>query len=342
MATQVSTVTEVPFGPPSVSAPGKAIDASAHTYLQSRDTVVIPPSELQPHCHHLEKHVTEEVNAYFLKHWRFPNEKSRKKFVHAGFSTVTCWYFPTALNDRIHFACRLLTLLFLIDDLLEHMSLAEGEAYNNKLMPIARGDVLPDRHVPVEYIMYDLWESMRACDREMANQVLEPVFTFMRAQTDPTRLRPMDLKEYFEYRERDVGKGLLAALMRFCMGLRMSTEELAIARPVDMNCSKHLSIINDIWSFEKELLASKTAHKEGGALCTGVAIFAEGAEVSTSAAKRVLYALCREWEERHKELEAEALAQRNTPELRAYLKGLEHQMSGNEMWSRTTLRYRDR
>jgi aristolochene synthase len=127
--------------------------------------------------------------------------------------------------------------------------------------------------------------------------------------------------------------------MRFCMGLHLTTEELAIARPVDMNCSKHLSIVNDIWSFEKELLASKTAHEEGGVLCTGVAIFAKGAEVSTNAAKRVLYALCREWEVRHKELEAEVLAQRDTPELRAYLKGLEHQMSGNEMWSRTTLRY---
>jgi aristolochene synthase len=92
------------------------------------------------------------------------------------------------------------------------MSLAEGEAYNNKLMPIARGDVLPDRLVPVEYIMYDLWESMRAHDREMADEVLEPVFVFMRAQTDSTRLKDMDLKEYFEYRERDVGKGYVHSL----------------------------------------------------------------------------------------------------------------------------------
>lgn len=87
------------------------------------------------------------------------------------------------------------------------MSLADGEAYNNKLMPIARGDVLPDRSVPVEYMMYDLWESMRAHDLELANEILEPVFTFMRAQTDSTRLRKMDLKEYLDYREKDVGKG---------------------------------------------------------------------------------------------------------------------------------------
>jgi hypothetical protein len=45
-------------------------------------------------------------------------------------------------------------------DLLEHISLADGEAYNNNLMPIARGDILPHRTIPVEYIIYNLWESI--------------------------------------------------------------------------------------------------------------------------------------------------------------------------------------
>jgi len=240
------------------------------------------------------------------------------------------------------------------------MSLADGERYNARLMPLMLGDVLPDRCIPVEYIMYDLWESMRAHDSEMADEILEPVFEFMRAQTDKARTREMGLKEYLEYRERDVGKGcelkldspsacrmfadrttprLLAALMRFSMGLRIPPADLALARLVDMNCSKHLSVINDIWSFEKELLASKTAHEEGGVLCTSVATFAREAELSVAAAKRVLYWLCREWEARHAELVRDVLAKRDTPELRAYLKGLEYQMSGNEFWSRTTLRY---
>jgi aristolochene synthase len=73
-------------------------------------------------------------------------------------------------------------------------------------MPFSRGDVLPDRSVPVEWITYDLWESMRKHDLEMANDILEPVFVFMRAQTDRTRMRRMGLGEYFEYREKDVGK----------------------------------------------------------------------------------------------------------------------------------------
>lgn len=86
------------------------------------------------------------------------------------------------------------------------MSFDEGSAYNERLIPISRGDVAPDRSVPVEYIIYDLWESMRKHDREMADGILEPAFLFMRAQTDRTRIKPMGLGEYFTYRERDVGK----------------------------------------------------------------------------------------------------------------------------------------
>ncbi len=86
------------------------------------------------------------------------------------------------------------------------MSLEDGAAYNEKLIPISRGDVLPDRSIPVEMIMYDLWASMRAHDKEMADAVLEPTFLFMRAQSDRTRTTPMGLGAYFEYREKDVGK----------------------------------------------------------------------------------------------------------------------------------------
>lgn len=86
------------------------------------------------------------------------------------------------------------------------MSLEEGKAYNEKLMPITRGDALPDRTKPVEWITYELWESMRAHDYSMAVDIQEPVFTFMRAQTDKRRLEKMGLGAYLEYREADVGK----------------------------------------------------------------------------------------------------------------------------------------
>ena len=59
--------------------------------------------------------VSKEIDDWFLENWDFDNEKSKRRFVAAGFSRVTCLYFPMALDDRIHFACALLTILFLID-----------------------------------------------------------------------------------------------------------------------------------------------------------------------------------------------------------------------------------
>lgn len=104
-----------------------------------------PTSKWTPLCHPRAEEVAGQVDAYFLQHWNFRNAKSEKVFLNAGFSRVTCLYFPLAKDERIHFACRLLTVLFLVDDVLEDMSFADGEAYNANLMPIMRGDVLPNR-----------------------------------------------------------------------------------------------------------------------------------------------------------------------------------------------------
>lgn len=123
------------------------------------------------------------------------------------------------------------------------------------------------------------------------------------------------------------------------MALSLPQEDLDLVRPIDRNCSKHLSIVNDIWSYEKEVIAAQTLHEEGGALCSGVAILAKEAEIDIGAAKRVLYQLCREWELKHQSLVAKILAEKDSPVIKTYVRGLEFQMSGNELWSQTTLRY---
>ena len=95
-----------------------AVPASTHkrSYrITDVEKFGLPAAYLQPRCHPLEAQMTTEVNAYFIKHWPFPNAKAMEKFCQAGFSHMTCCYFPDAKNDRIQFACRLFTLLFLID-----------------------------------------------------------------------------------------------------------------------------------------------------------------------------------------------------------------------------------
>ncbi|OTA68014.1 Aristolochene synthase in complex with 12,13 Difluorofarnesyl diphosphate [Hypoxylon sp. EC38] len=283
--------------------------------------------------------VERETNEYFLANWPFPDLNSRDKFLKAGFTRCTCMYFPKAKDDRIQFACRLLTLLFLIDDVLENMSFEEGTAYNGKLMPIIRGDEVPNCSVPVQKISYDLWQSMRANDRELADGILEPLFIFMRAQTDKRRAHSMSLGQYLEYRDKDIGQALLCALMRFCLDIKLTQHELDIVRPANVNCGNHIAVINDIWSFEKEALTATHAHDEGGVLCNSVAILSAETALSTASSKRVLYCLCREWETKHQQF-VDGLGDGHDAEtLRAYLQGLEYQMSGNEAWSKITPRY---
>jgi aristolochene synthase len=102
-------------GPSKVAVAAKAAASLPLPNNGVRQTLTPPPSYFKPLCHPNVDAVANEVDDYFLKHWNFTSAKDKKKFVGAGFSRVTCLYFPEALDDRIHFACRLLTVLFLID-----------------------------------------------------------------------------------------------------------------------------------------------------------------------------------------------------------------------------------
>jgi len=133
---------------------------------------------------------------------------------------------------------------------------------------------------------------------------------------------------------------LLSALMRFSMDIHLSVAELKSMEALESNCSKHISVVNDIFSWDKELRASQTCREEGSALCSAVKILANETNLSVDAAKRVLWSMVREWEGVHDRLVTEmATASELSPGARDYIRGLEYQMSGNELWSMTTPRY---
>lgn len=150
-----------------------------------------------------------------------------------------------------------------------------------------------------------------------------------------------NLGQYLEYREKDFGKALLSSLMCFTTALHLTPEEYASMRALDGNCAKQMSIVNDICSWEKELQQSKSGHAEGSALCCAVQIIADETGLGIPSAKRILWAMAREWSERHDALAArhEADPAGCSDAVKAYMKGLEYQMSGNEEWSLSTLRY---
>lgn len=84
-------------------------------YEQWTPPADLKPSIFKPLCHPSYPKIAQETDAFFLKHWNFANDKSRKKFIAADYSRFACLNYPLSLNDRIGFACRIITLLFLTD-----------------------------------------------------------------------------------------------------------------------------------------------------------------------------------------------------------------------------------
>lgn len=124
------------------------------------------------------------------------------------------------------------------------------------------------------------------------------------------------------------------------MDLHLSQGILDEMKEVEENCAKHISIVNDIYSWEKELKQSQTTSEEGSFLCSGVKVLSDSAGLDIAAAKICLWAMVRQWELKHEMLCSEPKVSKGCSEAqKLYLQGLEYQMSGNELWSRTTPRY---
>ncbi|KAF4492773.1 Aristolochene synthase [Colletotrichum fructicola] len=291
----------------------------------------------RPHPHELS--VTMLVNNYFLQNWPFPDERSRLKFVAEGLPTWHCCQYPTSLNDRVVVASRFTVMLFLVDDLLEHMSLQDGSSYNERLISIVKGETLPAEDSPIEKIVLEIWQQMRAIDKPLSDDVEVPTFEFWRSQNAEARLAKKSIAEYLEYRELDVASQLLLALQRFSQGITVTKEELASVSEIELNYTHHISVINDILSWDKEYRASKDINAEGSIVSNIVQVLANETGLDYDGSKRVLWTMCREWERNHADLVAKRLEEGCSDSLKEYLEGIELQMCGNELWSRTTFRY---
>ena len=132
--------------------------------------------------------------------------------------------------------------------------------------------------------------------------------------------------------------------MRYAMDLKVTEEAISTIGPISESYSRHAVIVNDIYSFPKELRAWNRHHEEGAQIPNLVMLQAQETGVTFEAAMRVLWILCRECELEHLDLvsKREAAVEGCVEDLKIYMKGLEYIMGGNEMWSSYTHRYHER
>jgi aristolochene synthase len=133
-------------------------------------------------------------------------------------------------------------------------------------------------------------------------------------------------------------------LIRFTYDLHLSSIELNSVADVERNCGKHISLVNDIHSHDKEKSFSRNGTSAGAVMCNAVQILADQIGIPVEAAKKVLWVMVREYEHAHRGL----VHAKNSvlpglvlkDDLVRYVNGLEHQMNGNELWNTTTASYR--
>ena len=132
---------------------------------------------------------------------------------------------------------------------------------------------------------------------------------------------------------------LVSAAMVFAMNLRLSEDEQYRVTKFDQICARHMTVVNDIISWEKEFKMYKDHTGKNEELCSAVQIFCKESRLDIAAAKNVLWVMSREWERIYDELEREFIQQGASQVEVEYIKGVRYQMSGNEHWSKTTSRY---
>lgn len=135
----------------------------------------------------------------------------------------------------------------------------------------------------------------------------------------------------------------LCAIQRFSMEQHIPAGDLSRLAAVEKNYSDYITVVNDICSYDKEARTAEEGEAEGATICSSVQVLAEETGLLPEMAKRVLWAMCREWETNHDRLVVEsAVPNHEGPEgqvLMEYLDGLKLQISGTEAWSLTSFRY---
>lgn len=147
---------------------------------------------------------------------------------------------------------------------------------------------------------------------------------------------------YLAFREVDVGMPICSELMYWtepCL-LKLTREQREGLRPMERIANYHVSILNDVFSFEREWKAAQE-QEEGAALVNGVAVLAGEVGVGVGVARVLCLAIVRGWEKEFLEMVGglDLINGEDGELMRRAVKGIERRMSGAEAFSWRTRRY---
>ncbi|KAK4203172.1 putative terpene cyclase [Triangularia verruculosa] len=270
---------------------------------------------------------------YLVNTWEWPSEKHTKAFISWNLSEVVLFMFPTGETERVKLACELLLLGFLMDDHFDKNTLSTNDAIVSSLHSLLSSPATFTPQTNIDTMHATLFAKFST--HPNSARILEAYLAMLGCHCIPSRgpSSLSSLKEYLVFRETDVGMPICVELLYWtdpALSSSITPRDRQLLRPLEKLANYHVSILNDVFSFEREWKAAQS-NSEGGALVNGVAVLAEEANISVTAARGLCVALVRAWEAEFLKLVDEVAPVGGVEgRLRRAVEGIERRMSGAE------------
>ncbi|KAF4625640.1 hypothetical protein G7Y89_g12523 [Cudoniella acicularis] len=286
-----------------------------------------------PHLHPLGDAVCQIDNAYLIERWGFPAKATEQFFVDMDLSRWGVLVIPEALDSRIQLSTRFLTVLFLID----------GSRIRGPPKSLAKGENTHFTRFDEDFLISQILDEMDTFDVAKTKKIREEVCDFWDLQVEPSRMGIETLEEYLKFRFTEIAMNVTHALARWAMDVEIPAAEKPWLQKLEYNSVDHIIIVNDLFSWEKELLQASISKETeiGGDLVSAITVVMKEQKMDEQTAKAFLAKKVHEIEVKQFELigEREKSGGPILTDTRRYADCLATMAAGNESWSRITARY---
>ncbi|CAJ2500455.1 Uu.00g033080.m01.CDS01, partial [Anthostomella pinea] len=240
---------------------------------------------------------------------------------------MTCTL-PECLPDRLEIISYANEISFIYDDLVDtagkQEKLSTGTiAYNSAGKRMLQAKIL---------------KGMLKIDRPRALVAMEAWAEYLESSGRNHHKQFDGLDDFLEHRARDAGEKFVFAIVTFGMGLIIGKEEHETLHEMCRPCFAHLTLVNDLYSYEEESEAA-VANGDPGWLNALNVIMREHS-VNVDEAKLIC---SRQIKKAASEFSAVITGAKDRDDLslglRRYLEALQYGMTGNLAWSMTCPRY---
>ncbi|KAK4222457.1 putative terpene cyclase [Podospora fimiseda] len=324
---------------------------------------IIPPTLLpEPILHPDHQEISREVITYLVDTWDWPSARTKKAFISWNLPEVVLFMFPTGVKSRVKLACEFLLLGFLMDgsvfphytqkrkkkkekgkkltmfiDHFDNQTLLQNSSTVSRLQLLLSS---PSTFTPsnkIESMHSSIFTQFLSLDSSLP--ILQTYISMLQCHCLSDRgTNISSFRTYLSFREIDVGMPICSELMYWTEPdlLKLTTTQREKLRPLERIANYHVSILNDVFSFDREWKAARE-QGEGAVMVNGVMVLSEELGVGVGVGRGVCVGIVRGWETEFLGLVEEMGLEGEL--MKRAVKGIERRMAGAEGYSWRTRRY---